>query len=330
MKAFVTGATGFIGGNLVRVLLDRGYAVKCLVRDGSNRKNVEGLDVEVVPGDLRDDGLELSKALTGCDALFHVAAVYSFWTPDASAVFDSNVKGTTRILAAALNAGVERVVYTSTESTIGIRDGAMGSEESVIDECQLHGHYKISKRRAESVALGMWKERGLPVVVVNPTMPIGAYDVKPTPTGQVVVDFLNHRMPAYVNTGMNIVDVKDVAAGHVLALELGRPGERYILGNRNVTFREMLGILEKGTGIKAPRMNMPLWAAIGTACADELVEGKILRRRPRVPLAAVRAAAKRRHHDCSKAVRELGLPQSPIEDAFACAIGWFRQNGYAN
>ena len=326
----MTGATGFIGSNVVRVLLDRGHEVKCLVRNGSNRKNIEGLDVEVVAGDLRDDGSELGRALRRCDALFHVAAVYSFWTTEPSAVFDSNVKGTARILAAALDAGVQRVVYTSTESTIGIRKGSMGSEETVIDECQLHGHYKISKRRAESVALSMWKEHGLPVVVVNPTMPIGAHDIKPTPTGQVVVDFLNHRMPAYVNTGMNIVDVRDVAAGHILALERGRPGERYILGNRNVTFCEMLGILEKVTGIKAPRINMPLWAAIGVACADELVEGKILRRYPRVPLAAVRAAAKRRYHDCSKAVRELGLPQSPIEDAFACAIGWFRQNGYAN
>jgi len=330
LKVFVTGATGFIGGNLVRALLDRGHDVRCLVRNGSTTKNVHGLEVEVVRGDLRDDDLDLNVALRGCEALFHAAAVYSFWTPDASAVLASNVQGTKRILDAAMRAGVGKVVYTSTESTIRVPEGGMGTEESVIGEGQLHGHYKVSKHRAERAVLGMWRDQQMPVVVVNPTMPIGAFDVKPTPTGQVVVDFLNHGMPAYVDTGMNLVDVEDVAMGHILALERGRPGERYILGNRNATFREMLGILESVTGINAPRRRLPMWVAFGAACADELVEGRVLRRCPRVQLAAVRAAGKRRYHDCSKAVRELGMPQSPIENAFARAVDWFRVNGYAN
>jgi dihydroflavonol-4-reductase len=330
LKVFVTGATGFIGGNLVRALLSRGYAVKCLVRNGSNVKNIQGLEVELVRGDLRDAELDLDTALRGCEGLFHAAALYSFWTPDASAVIASNVQGTKRILEAALRAGVGKVVYTSTESTIGVPEAGMGTEESVIDEGQLHGTYKVSKLRAEAVVLGMWRDHRVPVVVVNPTMPIGAFDVKPTPTGQVVVDFLNHRMPAYVETGMNLVDVEDVAAGHILAMERGRPGERYILGNRNTTFREMLGILESVTGIRAPQRRLPMWVALGAACADELVEGRVLRRCPRVQLAAVRAAGKRRFHDCSKAVRELDMPQSPVEDAFARAVDWFRVNGYAN
>ncbi len=330
MKVFVTGATGFIGGNLVRTLLDRGHSVKCLVRSGSNRTNIEGLEVEVLEGDLRDAELDLSNQLRGCEALYHVAAVYSFWTPDAASVLASNVQGTRRIIEAAMRAGVKRIVYTSSETTIGIDKGGVGTEESIIAEDELHGAYKVSKRRAEVVALSMWREYGIPVVVVNPTMPIGAHDIKPTPTGQVVVDFLNHRMPAYVNTGMNLVDVEDVCVGHVLAMERGVPGERYILGNRNATFSDMLGILEKVTGIRAPTRNLPIWAAIGFASADEFIEGKLLGRPPRVPLAAVRAASKRRFHDCSKAVDQLGMPQSPIDLAFARAVGWFRQHGYVN
>ncbi len=330
MRVFVTGATGFIGGNLVRTLLDRGYTVRCLIRKGSSRKNIDGLDVEIVEGDLRDADLDLSNDLRSCEALFHVAAVYSFWTPNASDVLASNVHGTRRIIEAAMRAGVRRVVYTSSESTVGVPQGGMGTEESIIPEDQLHGQYKLSKRRAETVALNMWREYGIPVIVVNPTMPIGAHDVKPTPTGQVIVDFLNHRMPAYVNTGMNVVDVKDVCMGHVLAMERGAPGERYILGNRNVTFCEMLHILEGVTGIAAPRRSLPIWAAIGFASVDEVIEGKIFGRPPRVPLAAVRAAAKRRYHDCSKAVTQLSMPQSEIESAFVRAVTWFRQNGYAN
>ena len=326
----MTGATGFIGSNLVRVLLARGYTVRALVRDGSNRKNIEGLDLDIVSGDLNDERLNFREAMRGCEAVFHTAAIYSFWTPDSRQVFETNVRGTERLLVAAFENGIGKVVYTSTESTVGMGEDGIGREEIVIDRAKLHGQYKRTKHLAETNVLEMWRDKGLPVVVVNPTMPIGAHDIKPTPTGQVIVDFLNHRMPAYVNTGMNVVDVEDVAMGHVLALEKGRVGERYILGNKNVSFREMLNVLEDVTGIKAPRFNMPLWVALGAACTDEFVSGRVLRKSPRIQVAAVRAAAKRRYHDCAKAVRELGLPQSPVEGAFAKAVQWFRDNGYVH
>jgi dihydroflavonol-4-reductase len=330
LKVFVTGATGFIGGNLVRALLSRGYAVRALVRSGSNRKNIDGLDVEVIPGDLRDSALDLRFPMKGCEAVFHAAADYSFWTPDPQSVNDTNVGGTQRVLNAALHAGVSRVIYTSSESTVALDENGLGKEDLVIASRKLHGHYKLSKLQAETASLLMWQERHLPVVVVNPTMPIGCYDVKPTPTGQVIVDYLNRNMPAYVNSGMNVVDVEDVAAGHILALEKGRPGQRYLLGNRNVPFRDMLSLIEKASGIKAPRFNMPIWVAIGAAYADEIVNGKVLGRSPRIPLSAVRAASKYRYHDCSKAVQELGMPQSPVEAAFARAVMWFRENGYVH
>jgi len=330
MKVFVTGATGFIGGNLVRCLLKRGYAVRALVREGSNRKNLEGLDIEIVRGDLRDPLIDLMPSMRGCGAVFHVAAAYSFWTPDVQSVIDSNLRGTQRVLEAAARANVTKVVYTSSETTIGIKKGCLGCEDAIIDRGSLHGYYKRTKLDAERYALAMWKGRGLPVVVVNPTMPIGPYDVKPTPTGQVIVDYLNRRMPAYVETGMNVVDVEDVAVGHILAMEKGRPGERYLLGNRNVTFKEMLSLIEQASGLKAPRWRMPLWLALTAACADELIVGRMLRRKPRIPIASVRAASKPRFHDCSKAVRELGMPQSPVEQAFCKSVQWFRENGYVH
>jgi len=281
-------------------------------------------------GDLSDSRFDFRGATQGCEALFHTAAVYSFWTPDSRRVFETNVNGTERLLTAALENGVKKVVYTSTESTVGMDKDGLGREGVVIDRSKLHGQYKRTKHLAEANVLEMCRDKGLPVVIVNPTMPIGAHDIKPTPTGQVIVDFLNHRMPAYVDTGMNVVDVGDVAVGHVLALEKGRVGERYILGNQNVSFRDMLGILENVTGIKAPRFNMPVWVALGAACTDEFISGRVLRRSPRIQIAAVRAAAKRRFHDCSKAVTELGLPQSPVEGAFGKAVRWFQENGYVN
>jgi dihydroflavonol-4-reductase len=219
------------------------------------------------------------------------------------------------------------VVYTSTESTVGIHGDAPGTEETPAEESQVSGHYKKSKIRAEKLALKA-NQAGLPVVVVNPTMPVGPFDVKPTPSGQVIVDFLNRRMPAWVDTGLNVVDVEDVAKGHVLALERGRAGERYLLGNRNLTFREILSLLEGLSGLKAPAMRIPLWIALGTAYVDEVVRGRILGRTPGVCTAAVKTAKKIRHFDCSKAVRELGLPQSPIEKACKKAIHWFLENGY--
>ncbi len=328
MKALVTGATGFIGGNLVRELLKLDYQVKALVRKESNRKNIDGLDIDVAFGDLRDKA-SLESALDGCDVLFHVAASYTFWTPDPEAIYETNVKGTENLLNVALAKGMKRIVYTSTESTIGIaRNGSLGTEMMEVEPKDLPGHYKKSKCMAEKLALRMCNE-GLPLVVVNPTTPVGPLDIKPTPTGQVIVDFLNRKMPAYVHTGLNLIDVEDVAKGHILALEKGQVGERYILGNKNLTFKEILGILEQISGIKAPRLKIPIWLVLGAAYIDETISGKILGRHPRIPVSGVKAARKFRHFDCSKAIRELGLPQTPVDEALEKAARWFRQNGYA-
>ncbi len=326
MKALVTGATGFIGGNLVRELIARGYRVRALVRDGSNRGNIAGLDVETACGDLTDRD-SLARALDGCDYLFHTAAAYTFWSRRPQDIYAANVDGTRNIFAAAGAAGIRKIVYTSSESTLKIANGCPGDESGLAAPGDLPGDYKKSKCLAEMLALDMCRE-GLPVVVVNPTTPIGEYDIKPTPTGQIIVSYLNRRMPACTDTGLNVVDVRDVARGHVLALEKGRIGERYVLGNANVTLGKLFALLERITGIPAPRVKIPLWLALGAAYASELVAGRLLGRYPPVPVAAVKAARKYRHFDCSRAVRELGMPQTPVIEAFTRAVAWFRQKGY--
>jgi dihydroflavonol-4-reductase len=328
MKALVTGATGFIGGNLVRELLENGFDVRVLVRATSVRTNIEGLDLEVAIGDLADS-TSLARALDGCHVLFHAAAAYTFWTSDPAGVYRSNVEGTRNILLAAQRAGIEKIVYTSTESTIGIAGHGLGTERTVADIESLAGDYKKSKLLAERLVLEMC-DRGMPITIVNPTMPLGPHDVKPTPTGQVLVDFLNGKMPAYVNTGLNVIDVNDLVKGHVAALEKGRVGERYILGHVNLTLRDLLGILESETQIKASNLRLPIWLAQGAAYIDEFVEGSLLHRSPRIPIAAVRTARKFRHFDCSKAIRELSLPQTPIEGAIQRAVAWFTENGYVH
>jgi len=328
MKALVTGATGFIGGNLVRELLQQGFQVRALARKDSSRRNISDLEIDVAIGDLRDR-TSLDHALEGCDVLFHVAAAYTFWTPDPAVIYETNVGGTENILAAAWDAGIQKIVYTSTESTIGIEGHNLGSEETEATLDSLSGHYKKSKLLAERLALQMCQD-GLPLTVVNPTMPVGPWDTKPTPSGQIIVDFLNGRMPAYVNTGLNVVDVGDVAQGHILALEKGRIGERYILGNKNLTLRDILGVLEAITGIRAPNIRIPIWLALGAAYADESVRGKLLKRPPRIPISAVRTARKFRHFDCSKSIQQLGLPQTPIEESLSRAVSWFKQNGYVS
>jgi dihydroflavonol-4-reductase len=328
MKALVTGATGFIGSHVAAALLRRGYRVRALVREGCDRRNIAGLEVEVAMGDLRDRA-SLVRALTGCDVLFHVAAAYTFWAPEPRLIYDTNVQGTENVLTAAQDAGVERIVYTSTESTVGIgSDGCLGTEAATVDPAHLAGDYKRSKYLAERLALQLCSE-GLPLVVVNPTTPVGPGDVKPTPTGQIIVDLMRRRMPAYVNTGLNLVDVEDVATGHVLALERGRVGERYILGNRNLTLQGIFGMLERITGLRAPRLRLPLWMALGAGYVSQFAADRLTHRPPRIPLAAVRVARHFRYFDCSKAVRELGLPQTPVEQALAKAVCWFRENGYA-
>ena len=329
MRALVTGATGFIGSNVTLALLRHGYAVRALVREGSDRRNLTGLDVELAVGDLRERA-SLERALTGCDYLFHVAAAYTFWAPRPEVIYETNVRGTENVLAAAWTAGIKKVVYTSSESTVGIaHDGGVGTEEAFAHPDHLVGEYKRSKYEAERLALRI-AEEGLPLVVVNPTTPVGPRDVKPTPTGQIVVDFLRRRMPAYVNTGLNLVDVEDVAEGHVLALEKGRPGERYILGHRNLTLKEILGLLAQVTGLPAPRVRLPLWVALGAAYVSQFAADRVTGRPPRIPVAAVKVARHFRYFDCSKAIRELDLPQTPVEEALAKAVHWFRENGYAD
>lgn len=329
MKVLVTGATGFIGANLVRELLKQDYQVKALVRQHSNHKNIEGLNVDKVPGDLRDR-MSLDSALADCEALFHVAASYTFWARHPQEIYQSNVGGTENILTAALAKGIKKVVYTSTESTVGIAKGSyLGTEKMDINPTALAGDYKKSKLQAERIALKM-HSYGLPVVIVNPTMPVGPFDIKPTPSGKLIVDFLNRKMPAYVNTGLNIIDVNDVAKGHILALEKGIPGERYLLGNKNLTLQDIFSVLEGISGITAPKVRIPIWFALFIAYIDEFISGNIFRKAPKVPLAGVKASRKFRHFDCSKAINELGLPQTPVEEAFTKAMEWYKDNGYIN
>ena len=327
MKALVTGGTGFIGSNIARALLEEGIQVRVLIRRASSTFNIEDIEIEKAWGDIRDPEA-VRAAVSGCDAVFHAAALYSFWAPDPNLFYDINVQGTRNVLEAALAEGVSRVVYTSTVGTVAVpQDGQPSNEEAYPQQRDLYGPYKRSKYQAEVEVLRL-HEQGLPVVVVNPTAPVGRGDVKPTPTGKTVLDFLKGRLPAYVNTGLNLVDVEDVAKGHVLAMNKGRSGQRYILGNRNVTLKEMLDTLEDITGKKAPRLRIPLWLALGAGHLDHLIEGRIIGREPLIPLEGVKAA---RHHiyvDCSKAVTELDMPQTPIREALEKSAAWFQDKGY--
>ena len=324
MRVLVTGATGFVGGNLVRTLLDRGYDVRALVRPNSNALALEHLGVEEAQGDLRNRE-SIAKALKGCQGVFHCAAMYTFWSRDPSEVYRVNVEGTKIIFEEARRAGVERAVYTSTVSTIGLPKKGLGTEDTELRPRDLVGHYKKSKYLGEQEALAA-SRNGLPVVVVNPAAPIGPWDVKPTPTGGIVLDFLCRRLPFYVRTGMNVIDVEDVAVGHALAMEKGAPGQRYILGNRNMTLLEILQALQTITGIRAPKMRIPLNLIILLGMIDYLIEGKLLKRKPRIPLEGMRVAKKPMYVSSAKAVRELGLPQTPVEEAFEKAVRWFRDH----
>jgi len=328
MKVLVTGATGFIGGTLARELGKQGYAVRALVRKGSSLKFLNLDRIEPVEGDLLDPA-SLKRALAGCEALFHAAALYTFWTPGPDLFYRTNVEGTQNILKAAAEAGIGKIVYTSSESAVGIDAGCTAGNEAMLNDLKnIPGDYKKSKFIAENLVKKMCRE-GLPAVIVNPTTPIGPFDVKPPPTGKIVVDYLKGKMFACVDTGLNIVDVEDVARGHILALQKGKPGERYLLGNRNMTLREIMSLLEKITGIRAPRLNIPHWLALGAGIIDEFFEGRLIKRYPRIPAAAVRASGHYRHFDCSRALRELGMPVTPPEVSLKKAVDWFRANGYA-
>ena len=326
MKVLVTGATGFVGANVARSLEASGHGVRALVRPGSSTLNIRDTGFETVPGDIRDRE-SVARGLRGCDGVVHCAAAYTFWARDPRVIYEVNVSGTKVVLEEALKAGVPRCVYTSTVSTVHIPKDGLGTERVSASPKELVGHYKRSKYQAEREAQGL-AERGLPVVVVNPTTPIGPWDVKPTPTGRMVLDFIRGRIPAYVDTGMNLVDVEDVAAGHVLALEKGRPGERYLLGNRNMTLAEVFGVLEGLTGRRAPRLKLPTWIAIAAGYVDQVVEGVVLRREPAIPLEGLKVSRKPMYVDCRKAVETLGIPQSPVEGALEKAVRWFREHGY--
>jgi dihydroflavonol-4-reductase len=327
MKALVTGATGFVGGAVARALVRRGIDVRVMARSGSDLQNLRGLPHELVTGDLRDQA-SLRSALTGCSQLYHVAAHYALWAKDPSIFYDVNVIGTKNLLEAARDVGTERIVYCSTIGAIGLPpSGGLGTEETPVSLEQMAGHYKRSKYLAEQEVLKLARA-GLPVVIVNPSAPVGAADVKPTPTGQIVVDFMKGRMPAYIETGLNIVDVDDVAAGHLLAMEKGRTGERYILGGKNLMLREVLEILSRLSGVKAPTIKLPRLAILPLAYLNLWV-ANMTGQPPRIPLEGVKMAKYKMHYDCSKAIRELGIPQTPPEVALGKAVRWFRDHGYA-
>jgi dihydroflavonol-4-reductase len=326
--SLITGTTGFVGAAVVRHLLEAGDSVRTLVRKESDLGNLKGLKVEIVYGDLRDKD-SLRRAMKGCERLYHVAAYYSLWTPDPRILYESNVDGTQNILEAAHELGLEKIVYTSTVGALAVpKDGGPGTEETPVVFDEIVGHYKRSKYLAEQVALRMAK-KGLPIVIVNPSAPIGPRDIKPTPTGKMIVDFLKGLMMAYIDMGMNLVDVDDVAAGHLLAAEKGRIGEKYILGHRNMTLKEICDLMSRLSGISAPKIKIPREAVIPLAYANKWISDYITKKPPLIPLDGVRMAKKYMHYDSGKAVKELGLPQTPVEIAMEKAIRWFKDNRYA-
>jgi dihydroflavonol-4-reductase len=319
----VTGATGFLGWHVARRLLERGWRVRALARDPERLRE---LDVEPAKGDLRDTA-SLERAVSGCSVVFHVAADYRLWAKNPDELYRSNVDGTRNLLEVARKAGVERMVYTSTVGCIGVPEGALGDEGQSVSLAEMTGAYKRSKFLAEQTVLESARE-GFPVVLVNPTAPVGDHDFKPTPTGRIIVDFLRRKMPAFVDTGLNIVDARDTAEGHLLALERGRSGERYILGSENLTLQAILQRLARIAGLKAPTVQIPyslafVAGAVNTAWAN--VTGK----EPRAPLDAVRMSRKKMWVSHDKATRELGFQPGPAEPALRRAVEWFRANGYA-
>lgn len=325
----MTGGTGFIGSHVVRRLLAENIGVRCLVRPQSPRKNLEGLEIEYVLGDLRDPA-SLRLAVRDCDWLFHVAADYRLWVRDPEAMDRVNIEGTRQLFEAAGNAGIQRIVFTSSVSAIGRppADGGLGIGNETLDPSPEHliGPYKRSKFLSDKLARDM-AHQGLPIVIVNPSTPVGTRDIKPTPTGKMIVDFLRGRMPGYVETGLNFVDVEDVAAGHWLAAQKGRIGERYILGHRNMALKEFLDLLARISGRPAPRFKIPYpvaWMAGAISTGLSYITG----REPAIPLNGVRMAHETMYYDAAKAVRELGLPQTPIEEALKKAVEWFTENGY--
>ena len=327
MKAFVTGATGFLGSHVARVLAEQGADLRLLVRPTSNLRNLEGLKAETATGDLRDPA-SLEKAMAGCDAVFHVAADYRLWVRNPDDMYRSNVEGTRAILEAARKNRVQRVVYTSSVATVGFnRSGTPADEDSPVSLADMIGHYKRSKFMAEQIALEAGRN-GMHVVTVNPTTPVGEQDVKPTPTGRIVVDFLKRKFPAYVETGLNLVDVRECARGHLLALEKGKSGERYILGGENLTLKQILDKLSRISGLPSPKVKLPYFFAFATGVIDEAITGRLMKQEPRATVDTVRMGKKKMFATSDKAERELGWKIVPVFEALRRAVEWFQANGY--
>ncbi|HTU35070.1 MAG TPA: hopanoid-associated sugar epimerase [Candidatus Acidoferrum sp.] len=323
----VTGASGFVGSHVARQLVAAGHSVRILARPSSNLRALEGVAVERVEGDLRD-ARSLARAMRGVQRVFHVAADYRLWARDPEEIYRSNVEGTRSLLDAAREAGVERIVYTSTVATIAVpmHDSELPNEETRAALDQMIGHYKRSKFLAEEQAV-IAAAAGVPVVIVNPTAPVGPGDWKPTPTGRILVDFLNGKMPAYVDTGLNVAAVEDVAAGHLLAAEKGRIGERYILGGVNMTLKQILDALAKVAGRRAPRVRMPHAVALAAGYADQWFS-RLAGREPQIPVEGVKMSRHRMFVASDKAARELGYAPTSVEAALERAVRWYQENGY--
>jgi len=346
VKAFVTGATGFLGSHVARALAAQGAELRLLVRASSDLRNIADLNAEQALGDLRDPA-SIEKALSGCEVVFHVAADYRLWVRDPQEMYRSNVEGTRALLKAARKQGVRRVVYTSSVATMGFgpnghaaelrsawtgegarpHTGTVANEDSPVALADMIGHYKRSKFMAEQVAFEVAKS-GVDVVIVNPTTPMGERDVKPTPTGRIVLDFLKRKFPAYVETGLNLVDATECARGHIQALEKGKSGERYILGGENLTLKQILDRLGAITGLKSPTVKLPYVFALATGVVDEMVTGRLLGREPRATIDAVRMGRKMMFVSSAKAERELGWNVVPVDGALRRSVDWFRANGY--
>ena len=325
MKAFVTGGSGFIGTNLIHSLLEDGFEVRAMVRSTSVISHLKTLPVELAYTDLNSS--KLAFHLEGCDVLFHAAAHYSLWRSDHDRLLESNVLGTRNILAAAKAAGIRRTVYTSSVAAIGVRpDGLSTTEQHQSNPEDLISAYKRSKYWAEQEVVNAVGE-GQDIVIVNPTSPIGPWDVKPTPTGEIILRFLRRQMPAFVDTGLNFISVEDVCRGHILALEKGKTGDRYILGHQNLSLQEFLLQLASLTGLNAPKIKLPHWLPLGAAWVDERLLtqfGKV----PNLSIDSVRMSQQKMYYDASKAVKELGLPQTDLQVSIMTSIEWFRSNGY--
>jgi dihydroflavonol-4-reductase len=328
MNIFITGASGFVGSAVLRRLIHAGHTIRAMVRRNSDRRNLADLAVDTFVGDITDP-LSLDEGLRGCEALFHVAADYRLWVPDPARMYETNVNGTREIMIAAIKAGIQRIVYTSSVATLGLTpDGTPAHEETPATLNDMVGHYKRSKYLAEGEVRRLAETENLPVIIVNPSTPIGPRDIKPTPTGRMVLDAAAGRMPAYVDTGLNIVHVDDVAEGHLLAFERGTPGRRYILGGENLTLNEILNRVASMTGRPAPKLRLPHNLILPLAYFLEGWARLIGSKEPRVTANGVRLAKKRMYFSSKRARYELGYQARPVDEALQDAVDWFLRNGY--